>query len=81
VASFAYTIHKSSDASQGLETKRRYKVLAKNKTSNMKTAASLNTGLGFKDPHHWPNKSAKTWKTLVKIEPLRHRLVHGFYNK
>lgn len=54
------------------------KVLAKKKISSIKAAASVITGLEFKDPHHWPNKSGKAWKALVKIEPLRHRLVHGF---
>ena len=44
----------------------------------MEAAAPAITGLEFKDPHHWPNKSGKAWKALVKIEPLRHRLVHGF---
>ena len=53
-------------------------ILAKKKISSMKAAASVITGLEFKDPHHWPNKSAKAWKALVQIEPLRHRIVHGF---
>jgi hypothetical protein len=54
------------------------KVLAKKKISSMEAAASVITKLEFKDPHHWPNKSGKAWKALVKIEPLRHRLIHGF---
>jgi hypothetical protein len=54
------------------------KVLAKKKISSMEAAASAIKGLEFKDPHHWSGKSAKAWKALVKIEPLRHRIVHGF---
>jgi hypothetical protein len=63
---------------KGRKLKDADKVLAKKKISIMEAAAPAITGLEFKDPHHWPNKSGKAWKALVKIEPLRHRLVHGF---
>ncbi len=53
-------------------------VLAKKRISSMSAAESVISDLGLKHPHNWPNKSAKGWKALVEIEPLRHRLVHGF---
>lgn len=45
---------------------------------SMSDAESVISDLGLKHPHNWPNKSAKGWKALVEIEPLRHRLIHGF---
>jgi len=63
---------------KGWKLKDADKALANKKISSMKAAASVITGLEFKEPHHWPNKSAKAWKALVQIEPLRHRIVHGF---
>lgn len=53
-------------------------VLAKKRISSMSAAAYVISDLGLKHPHEWPNKSAKGWKALAEIEPLRHRLIHGF---
>lgn len=53
-------------------------VLAKKKISSMAQAEDVITSLGMKSPHHWPGASAKPWKLLCEIEPLRHRLIHGF---
>lgn len=44
----------------------------------MAKAKDVITSLGLKNPHHWPGRSAKSWKLLCEIEPLRHRLIHGF---
>ena len=63
---------------KGWKLKDADKVLAKKKISSMEAAASAIKGLDCKDPHHWSSKSAKAWKALAKIEPLRHRIVHGF---
>jgi hypothetical protein len=48
------------------------------KLSSMKNAAALLQRLGFPDPSHWKGQSGQTWRTLLSIEPLRHRLTHGF---
>jgi hypothetical protein len=53
-------------------------VLAKKKIASMAQAEESITSLGVKSPHHWPKKSAQPWKLLCEIEPLRHRLIHGF---
>lgn len=53
-------------------------VLARRKISSMAQAEDVITSLGLKSPHHWPGSSAKPWKLLCEIEPLRHRLIHGF---
>ena len=53
-------------------------VLAKRKIASMAQAEEVITSLGLKSPHHWPGISAKPWKLLCEIEPLRHRLIHGF---
>lgn len=53
-------------------------VLARRKISSMSQAEDVITSLGLKSPHHWPGQSAKPWKLLCEIEPLRHRLIHGF---
>ena len=53
-------------------------VLAKRKISSMAQAEDVITSLDVKSPHHWPGTSAKPWKLLCEIEPLRHRLIHGF---
>ena len=63
---------------KGWKLKDADKVLAKKKISSMEAAASAIKGLDCKDPHHWSSKSGKAWKALAKIEPLRHRIVHGF---
>lgn len=63
---------------QGWLLKDADRVLAKKKISSMPTAEESILSLGLKSPHHWSGKSAKGWKTLVAIEPLRHRLIHGF---
>jgi len=54
------------------------RVLAKRKIASMAQAEEVITSLGLKSPHHWPGISAKPWKLLCEIEPLRHRLIHGF---
>jgi hypothetical protein len=48
------------------------------KLSSMKNAASLLRRLGLPDPSNWKGQSGQTWRTLRSIEPLRHRLTHGF---
>ncbi|TYQ25427.1 hypothetical protein PseudUWO311_15525 [Pseudanabaena sp. UWO311] len=53
-------------------------VLAKKRISSMSATESVILGLGLKHPHQWSKKSAKGWKALAEIEPLRHRLIHGF---
>jgi hypothetical protein len=53
-------------------------VLAKKKIASMAQAKEAITSLDLKSPHHWPRKSAQPWKLLCEIEPLRHRLIHGF---
>lgn len=53
-------------------------VLARKRISSMSTAASVISKLGLQHPHQWPKKSAEGWKALAEIEPLRHRLIHGF---
>lgn len=53
-------------------------VLAKKKIATMVQAEEAIIGLGVKSPHHWPKKSAQRWKFICEIEPLRHRLIHGF---
>ena len=53
-------------------------VLAKKRVSSMSAAESVISGLGLKHPHQWSKKSAKGWKALAEIEPLRNRLIHGF---
>jgi hypothetical protein len=53
-------------------------VLAKKKIASMAQAVEAITSIGLKSPHHWPRKSAQSWKLLCEIEPLRHRLIHGF---
>ena len=53
-------------------------VLAKKKIASMAQAEVAITSLGVNSPHHWPKKSAQPWKLLCEIEPLRHRLIHGF---
>jgi hypothetical protein len=53
-------------------------VLAKKGISSMSTAKSVIVDLGLKDPHQWSNNSKKGWEALTYIEPLRHRLIHGF---
>lgn len=63
---------------QGWLLKDADRVLAKKKISSMSAAENVICNLGLKHPHQWPNKSAKGWKALVEIEPLRHRLIHGF---
>ena len=63
---------------QGWLLKDADKVLAKKKISSMLEAEKTISSLGLEHPHHWAGKSAKGWKALVEIEPLRHRLIHGF---
>ena len=63
---------------QGWLLKDADRVLAKKKISSMPTAEKTILSLGLKSPHNWAGKSAKGWKALVAIEPLRHRLIHGF---
>ena len=53
-------------------------LLAKSKVASMREAESVIVKLGICSPHHWPGKSGKHWKMLTSIEPLRHRLIHGF---
>lgn len=48
------------------------------KLSSMKNAAALLQRLGFSNPSNWKGQSGQTWRTLRSIEPLRHRLTHGF---
>jgi hypothetical protein len=48
------------------------------KLSSMKNAASLLHRLGLPDPSNWKGQSGQIWRTLLSIEPLRHRLTHGF---
>lgn len=63
---------------QGWLLKDADKVLAKKKISSMPAAEKAISSLGLQHPHHWAGRSAKGWKALVEIEPLRHRLIHGF---
>lgn len=53
-------------------------VLARCRISSTKKAEKVLTKLEVKHPHSWPSQSAKVWKALNEIEPLRHRLIHGF---
>lgn len=53
-------------------------VLAKCRISSTKGAEKVLTKLGVKNPHQWPGQSGKVWRALSEIEPLRHRLIHGF---
>jgi hypothetical protein len=48
------------------------------KLSSMKNAATLLQRLAFPNPSNWKGQSGQTWRTLLAIEPLRHRLTHGF---
>jgi hypothetical protein len=48
------------------------------KLSSMKKAATLLQRLGLPNPSNWKGQSGQTWRTLLVIEPLRHRLTHGF---
>lgn len=54
------------------------RVLAKKRISSTSAAASVICSLGLKHPDQWPKNSGKGWKALAEIEPLRHRLIHGF---
>jgi hypothetical protein len=63
---------------QGWSLKDADNVLARAKISSMDRAASVIESLHIKNPHQWPGVSAKAWRLLCAIEPLRHRLVHGF---
>lgn len=48
------------------------------KLSSMRNAATLLQRLGLPNPSNWKGQSGQTWRTLLAIEPLRHRLTHGF---
>lgn len=50
------------------------------KLSSMKRAGCLLCRLGLQDPSHWRGRSGRTWRVLLSIEPLRHRLTHGFHS-
>jgi hypothetical protein len=63
---------------QGWSMKDADVVLARAKISSMKSTENVIRDLGLKSPHHWPRVSSKAWKLLCGVEPLRHRLVHGF---
>lgn len=63
---------------KGCKIKDADKLLAKSKVASMREAESIIVRLGICSPHHWPGKSGKHWKLLTSIEPLRHRLIHGF---
>jgi len=52
--------------------------LAKAQISSMKQAAEILSLLGIRDPNHWPGSSGAVWRALNKIEPIRHKLTHGF---
>ena len=49
------------------------------KLSSMQSAAALLRRLGLPDPSQWRGQSGQTWRVLLSIEPLRHRLTHGFH--
>lgn len=53
-------------------------LLARLKVGSMREAESIIIKLDITSPHHWPGKSGQLWRILASIEPLRHRLVHGF---
>jgi hypothetical protein len=50
------------------------------KLSSMKSAGNLLCRLGLADPSHWKGCSGRTWRALLSVEPLRHRLTHGFHS-
>lgn len=54
------------------------KVLAKCHISSTKKAKDVLVRLDVKDPYQWSGQSGKVWRALSEIEPLRHRLIHGF---
>jgi hypothetical protein len=54
------------------------KVLAQQRISSMRNAASALENVGLLHPDQWSAKSGKGWKALKDIEPLRNRIVHGF---
>ena len=53
-------------------------VLARAKISTMKSYASTLVDLGESSPYNWSKEAGKAWRNLKTIEPLRHRLSHGF---
>ena len=63
---------------QGWTLKDADNVLARAKISSMDRAAGVIQNLYIKNPHQWPVVSASAWRLLCDVEPLRHRLVHGF---
>lgn len=63
---------------QGWSLKDADNVLARAKISSMNRAAGVIKNLDIKNPHQWPGVSAKAWRLLCGVEPLRQRLVHGF---
>ena len=46
--------------------------------SSTQSAVWLLLRLGLTEPSQWRGESGKTWRVLLSIEPLRHRLTHGF---
>lgn len=53
-------------------------VLAKARISSMKGYANALVKLDEDNPFNWSGDTGKAWKNLKAIEPLRHRLSHGF---
>jgi len=64
--------------SQGWALKDADNVLAKAKISSMNRAAYVIENLNIKSPHQWPEPSARAWRLLCSVEPLSHRIIHGF---
>ncbi|MCP9909894.1 hypothetical protein KBZ15_08245 [Cyanobium sp. BA20m-p-22] len=46
--------------------------------SSTQSAVWLLLRLGLTEPSQWRGESGQTWRVLLSIEPLRHRLTHGF---
>ena len=52
--------------------------LARRRVSSMEAAAKVLVNLGIRDPNQWPKDAGRGWRMLRQVEPLRHRIVHGF---
>lgn len=53
-------------------------VLATARISSMKRAAEIIALLGITHPAQWSGDSGTVWRALQLIEPIRHKLTHGF---
>lgn len=53
-------------------------ILAKARISSMKRYAQALGKLDESSPFNWSGEAGKAWRNLATIEPLRHRLSHGF---